>query len=181
VSIFDDAKVIILLADHIGIDGGGKANVLGAGFNLTTVGPQGTVAFQHLLVLVDLPLKHAGADFALSLELRDESTGSPFKIVGQPSGTPEPLRIQQIVRAERITIPNVYLPSTFPVRVQLNLALPPGLPLQPGHDYAWHVEVDGQHRKNWQAGFHVLGPPPQPVVGGISRPTDIPPLSSPSD
>ena len=174
-SIFEDARVTIVLADHIGIDLGGKANLLGAGFTVSVVGPQGLSAPQHMLILVDLPSNHAGAEFALSAELKDETLGAPFKIVG-PNGSPEVLRIQQIVRGARPSVQNAYLPLDLPVRVQLNISFANGLPLVPGHSYLWKIEIDGQHRKGWETGFHVLGPPPAPVFGGPSGPADLPQL-----
>lgn len=171
--LLEDAQVTILLADHIAVDGSGKATVLGAGFNITQVGPQGTLAPMHIMVFVEAPVKYEGHDYALSLELRDELDGSAFQVVG-PSGGPEPLRVQQICRLTKPVIPNVYLPASFPLRNQIQLAMPPGLPLKAGHDYAWQVQIDGQHRKGWLARFHVLGPPPGPVFGGTTGPTDIP-------
>jgi hypothetical protein len=179
VTIQDDARIIVLVADHVGIDGGGKANILGAGVMVVGVSPQGLTAPMHVLVIIDAPGKYAGHEFALSVELRDETTGEAFKVVG-PSGAPEPLRVQQVVTIQRPTAPNLYLPPSVGARVQTNLAFPNGLPLGPGHDYLWQVEMDGQHRKSWRAGFHVLGPPPPAVLGGQTGPARIPNIAPPS-
>jgi site-specific recombinase XerD len=43
-------------------------------------------------------------------------------------------------------VPNVYLPDTVPIRVQLNLAFPNGLPLAPGHNSAVALKRPGIDR-----------------------------------
>lgn len=177
--IFDDAHVTILVADYVGIDGGQKANVLGAGFMATMAGPGGMTAPQYVLVMVDLPAKHAGTEFALSLELRDDSSGGAVKLVG-PHGQSEALRVQMVVKGERVQPTQVvYLPPDLQVRVQHVMGFPNGIPLEAGHSFTWRLEIDGQHRKGWTCSFHVLGPAPSPVFGGPSSPTDLPPLSPP--
>jgi hypothetical protein len=185
--LFDHARVVVLLADYIGIDAGGKVNAIGAGFTLTQLQPTGlspsegaagVTGAMHLIALIDVPSKYAGHEFAVSLELRDDSADTAVKLPS-PTGVPEPLRIQQMVKAERPSLPGAYLPSDVPCRVQLSLGFPNGLPLTQGGFYSWRLQIDGRDRKDWRAAFHVLGPPPPPVFGGPSGPANIPDLAPP--
>lgn len=181
-SIFQDAHVTVLLADYIGLDSGGKVNALGAGFGLALVQPHGLTGPQYLIVLVDVPSKYAGQQYALSVELRDETTGQPMMIPTGPSGQLEPLRIQQAVPVQPVQVQGLYLPpGAVPSRHQMPIAFQDGLPLQPGHAYVWRVQIDGQGRPGWSAHFFVPGPPPGPVLGGPLGPSDIPNIQAPDE
>jgi hypothetical protein len=174
-SIFNDAHVVVLLADYIGIDASGKVNALGAGFGLTFVGPNGLTAPQHVVVMIDVPAKYSGQQFALTLELRNETTGQPVMLATDPAGNLQPLRIQQVAQVQGPSAPGLYLPTDqVMARVQLPVAFMDGLPLQPGNAYAWRVQIDAQSRPGWKASFYVPGPPPGPVIGGPHGPADIP-------
>lgn len=174
--IFEDAHVAIILADYVGIDAGGKVNAIGAGFTLTGVQPHGLTAPMHVVALIDLPGKYSGREFAFSLELWDDDTQEVVQMPG-PSGQPDTMRIAQLVKGDRPQAPGLlYLPETMFVRVQVALAFVNGLPLAPGRFYSWRAQVEGQHRKDWSARFHVAGPPPPPVFGGPADPADIPDL-----
>jgi hypothetical protein len=178
VGFFEDAHVTVLLADYIGVDAGGKVNAIGAGFTITGIQPHGLTAPQHVVVLIDVPGKYAGREFAFSLELRDEDSGSVVQVAA-PSGQPDTMRIQQILKGERSQAPDVYLPESMFLRIQVAMAFVNGLPLAPGRFYSWRAQVDGQHRRDWSARFHVLGPPPPPVFGGPAGPADIPNIPAP--
>lgn len=175
----EDARVTLLIADYVGVDASNKVNALGAGFTMTGVNPTGLTPPMHLVVLIDIPSKYAGQDFALLLELRDDKAGKAVQVTG-PNGTLEALRIQQVARGDRPQVQGAHVPDSVPVRVQVAMAFPGGLPLAANNSYTWRVELDGQHRKGWDVTFHVLGPPPPPVFGGqATSPTDInlPPLT----
>jgi hypothetical protein len=175
VSISEDAHVHVLVADHVALDAGGKITALGAYFSLAGVDPEaGLSAPQHVVVIVDVPSKYRGQDFAVSIELRDMTEGKAFLVPG-PDGPPQALRVQQVMRAAPPTSsnPSLYLPQEMPSRVQATLAFPNGLPLRAGHFYRWRVEIDGQHRKGWHVDFYVPGPPPGPVFGGAAGPADV--------
>lgn len=184
--IYDDAHVVVLIADYIGVDPSGKVNALGVGMSIVGAQPipvPGTpsgasgqtvmAAPQHLIVMIEVPPKYVRQQFALSIELRDENTRETAK-VAEPDGTVQPLRLQQAVTVEPPSVPGVYLPPDMFSRVQVSLAFPNGLPLTAGHYYDWRVEIDGQHREGWRARFLVAGPPPAPVFGGPSGSADIP-------
>ncbi len=55
-------------------------------------------------------------------------------------------------------------------RSQILFGFPNGLRLQAGVSYRWRVEIDGQHRPEWEAVFEVLAPAPSPVFGGPTTP-----------
>ncbi|MGI8538129.1 MAG: hypothetical protein ACR2K2_17000 [Mycobacteriales bacterium] len=172
-SIFDDAHVVLLQADYVGVDPTGKVNAIGAGFTVTAVQQTGTTAPMHLVALIDVPSKYAGKEFAFSLELRDDETGAPVQIPG-PSGQMESMRIQQVIKGERLNVPGAYIPEAMFVRMQVAIGFMNGLPLGPGRFYHWRAEIDGRHDKSWTARFYILGPPPALVFGGPSGPTGIP-------
>lgn len=71
-SISEDAVVHVLVADHIALDAAGKVTALGAYFSIAGVDPEaGVSAPQHVVVIVDVPSRYRGQDFAVSIELRD--------------------------------------------------------------------------------------------------------------
>ncbi len=175
-SISQDAHVHVLVADHIALDAVGKITALGAYFSLAGVDPgTGFSAPQHVIVVIDVPSRYIGQDFAVSMELFDVTDGNAFLVPGPEGGPPEAMRVQQVMRAAapHSQNPNMYLPQDMPSRVQATLGFPAGLPLRAGHHYQWRVEIDGQHHKGWKASFYVPGPPPGPVFGGPIGPADV--------
>ena len=181
-SIFTDCRVAILIADYAAADSSGKLNVLGAGFTVTAVAPNsGLTAPHYIAIMIDVPPKYIGQDFPLSIELRDDATGQTVTVAGA-TGTPEALRVQQLVKAGPVHVPGAYLPDTLWSRVQLVMGFPNGLPCKPGGFYHWRVEVEAQSRPGWEAHFHVAGPPPPMVFGGpaaASEPPELPPTEPP--
>lgn len=183
--IFDDASVTVFVADHIAIDAAQKITALGAGFLITGLDPQTRLtAPQHVAVLVDVPAKYVGQQFALSLELRDETIGRLVQVPTLPTGQLDALRVQQIVPVSPPQVGAASLPEGTPMRSQVMLGFPTGVPLVAGHRYAWQVDIDGQHRPGWKAVFSVLGAPPGPIFGGPAGPAAIPniaPLPPPTE
>lgn len=179
-SLFSDAHAVVLIADFIGADAAGKLNAIGAGFAISGIGPDGQTPPQHVAVMVDVPSKYAGDEYALLLELRNETTGAVVQ-VPSATGQLEALRMQQVVRVERPALgPAIYLPNDMTCRSQVTIGFPMGLPLEPGNSYAWQLRIDGQHRPGWIARFHVVGPRPGLVFGGPAGPADIPDVETPT-
>lgn len=174
-----DAHVTIFLADFANTDSSQKVNALGAGFMITGLQPNGFTAPQSVTLLVDIPGRYAGDEMRVTLELRDERSNSIVTVPG-PSGANEALRIEQLAKVERMAIPGVWLPSDLWMRYQLQVGFQNGLPLAGGVGYVWHVEIDGQHRKDWTCRFYVPGPAPAPVFGGPVGPAEIPDVEIPS-
>jgi len=174
-TLWAESHATVLLADHIAIDTVGKINALGLGFAISGIVGTGMTGPMHVAVMIDVPGKYAGEQCALSLELRND-LNQVVQLTG-PSGQPEALRIQQLTRIERPSVPSHYLPPDMFCRVQMAVAFANGLPLEPGHTYTWKVQIDGNHRKDWVANFHVPGPPPPPVFGGPARNDQDSPLS----
>lgn len=83
-----------------------------------------------------------------------------------PSGTAEAVRIQQLARIERRSVPGIWLPQDIYTRQQLTVAFETGLPLSAGATYVWRLEIDGQHRKDWYAGSTCQGRPLPPSSVG---------------
>ncbi len=178
--VHDESLVVVLLADYVGIDAGGKINALGAGFTITLPLANGQTAPQHVVALVDVPGKYAGQQFAFSIELRDESTGQAVQVPTGPGGQLDALRVQQVADVVKPPVPPGYAtPPDVICRVQVALGFQGGLPLQPGRTYRWQVQIDGKDKPGALARFHVLGPAPGPVFGGPAGPAHIPPLPQP--
>jgi hypothetical protein len=172
--IFEDANVSVLLADYIGVDSSGKLNALGAGFTATGIQSNGMTPSVYVATLIDIPSKYVGQEFAVSLKLQNDDTGQVVTLTG-PTGQSEALRLQQVVKAERVAAPaGAYLPESMFCRTQMLMAFPNGLPLTPGSFFSWVVEIDGNANSAWRSSFYVLGPPPAPVFGGPAGPADIP-------
>lgn len=172
-SIFEEARAFIFIADHVATDSVGKLTALGLGFQITMLQQSGLTASQFVAVIIDVPSKFAGQEFSMSIELRDDDADAAVKLQG-PTGQPEALRIQQLAKVQAPNVQGLYLPASVPARVNAVLAFPNGLPLAAGKSYTWRLEIDGNHRKGWSAQFHVAGPPPAPVFGGPVGPANIP-------
>lgn len=168
-SAYDDARVAIFVADYGSDEGTGKINAIGVGFRVVGLSPEGLTAPQTVIVLVDIPAQYVNTEFPISLDLRRADTGELVQVIG-PNGSPDTLRVQQMVRVTPPNIQGAYLPPDFGGRVQMVAAFPMGLQLQAGVTYNWHFEIEGQHRQDWTVEFHVVGPPPQPVFGGPATP-----------
>ncbi len=174
-SIHQDARAIVFVADYVGVDSAGKISAIGAAFAIGGVTPTGFVAPQHVAAVIDVPSKYVGQELALSLELRDVLAGQAVQVPG-PTGQLEALRLQQIMRVQALTAEGVYVPQEMFCRLQLAVAFVNGIPLTPGRFYAWRLEIDGNHQPGWEAHFYVPGPPPPPVFGGPAGRADLPRL-----
>jgi hypothetical protein len=161
VSIADDATVSIVLADFANEDVSKKINMLGAGWQLTGLGPNGVTAEAAIVVLVQVPSQYRGQQFAIGLTLLNEA-GDPVSFPS-PSGEPMPLRIQQLCNVDPPVVPGIHVPNHVPSSVQIVLRLGNGLPLPPNQLYTWSFEIDGN--KKSRLSFYVAGPPPGPVLG----------------
>ena len=171
-SIYGQAHVLVILADYISVDASGKLTAVGAGFTISGLQESGLTAPQHLGIIVSVPSRQAGREFALSASLRDEDTQQVVMVPG-PSGEPQALRIAQLVKAPVPAASGVYLPDSVCATTQIVLAFQNGLPLTVGRNYAWHVDVDGSSRNGWSARFYVPGPHPAPVIGGPAGPASL--------
>lgn len=173
-TLLTDAQVAITLADFANADAQGKINVVGAGIRLLGFDPNtGACPPFFLMVNIALPDRYGGTSFALTIELRDVTTGQHFQLPG-PTGALEPLRAQQVVPVPHLQVPAQFgQPDDAVVSMNVIMGFPNGLPLQPGHGFEWRIEIDGQSR-HWTYKFHILGPAPGPVFGGPVGSPNIP-------
>ncbi len=177
--IADEAHVFILIADYIGIDSAGKINALGAAFAMSGVQANNLSAPLYVAAVVDIPGKYHGEQFGFSLELRNEDTGQAVQVPDPATGLPGALRITQMFTVTRPSIPNAQLSESTFARTQMTVGFPNGVPVQSGHVYGWHAQLNGKGNSCWVARFSVFGPPPPPVFGGPAGPSSIPGLASP--
>ncbi|MGH3447704.1 MAG: hypothetical protein ACRDP4_08790 [Nocardioidaceae bacterium] len=160
--IAEHARVSITLADYARIDNG-KADILGAGWQVIGIGQQGTTNPLAVVVGIATPPSHYGQEYAMELTLIDDETGEVAVPAASGSGS---LRIGQTVVADAPTFPNQYVPpKTIWARHQLVANFSSGISLVAGKTYTWQVRIDGDNDHTWGVTFHVAGPPPGPVVG----------------
>lgn len=172
-SLFTDAQVTILVADYAGADAAGKLNIVGG--NVRFLGSQGNGASAPfcLAVQVDVPARHAGTDYALTIEIFDVTLGRPISLPGE-NGQLQPLRAQQVVSVEPVTVPPGFVrPDDAFISTNVVMNFANGLPLPVGHSFEARVQIDGQSR-HWFYRFHLLAPQSGMVFGGPMNPPTIP-------
>jgi hypothetical protein len=157
-SVGEDARAFLILADYANADAAQKLNLLGGGWQVTALTQSGLTAPQAVVAGIEVPERYAGTEFPVSITLLDE-TGEQVK-VPSPAGNLEALRIAQLAKAERPNIPGVLLHGKVWSRVQVILNFAGGLPLRPGQSYSWQLEIDGHHDPQWRASFYVAAAPP---------------------
>jgi hypothetical protein len=156
--ISENVHVVVLLADFANQDPLNKINLLGANWNITGVQPTGTTFPQAVVVFVEVPSQFQGKEFTLSVALLDEAGNSVD--VPRPTGQTEPMRLEQAFRAERPVVAGADVPPNVSSRVQIILNFVTGIPLAPGRQYRWHVEIDDTANPQWDAVFYVAEPRP---------------------
>ncbi len=161
-SIGEEARAYVILADYANTDAAQKLNLLGGGWQVTGITPTSLTPPQALVAVIEVPERYIAEEFPISIALVDEA-GEPVK-VPTPSGTIEALRIAQLVKAERPNVQGVLLHGKVWSRMQVIINFAGGLPLRPGMSYTWKLEIDGHHNDQWCASFYVAAPP-QPVMG----------------
>lgn len=85
--IADECRAVLFIADYIGIDAGGKLNLIGAGWMVGAFDPtSGMSGPGSIAAMIDVPPKYIGDEFAVSFELRASSTDSAV-LVPSKAGT----------------------------------------------------------------------------------------------
>lgn len=183
-TIHGDALVRVLLSDFANTDAAGKLNLIGGGISMMGFGPEGLTVPFSVCVITNVPAKYAGEQYALSVELYDETRKQVVKAPGQ-TGQQEAMRVQQMVDVDHIQLgPGVRMPNDAQSQNIMIMNFPSGMPLLPG-TYDWRAQIEGQTRAGWFARFHVLEPAPGPIFGGPAGSSDIggvaPPFSEDRD
>lgn len=133
----------LILCDAAIVDASGKANMLGAGWDMTG-SPTAPTA---VVVLIKVPWDRTNQEFQVKLQLVDPN-GKPIQIVG-PNQVPAPVGVEADMEADRP--PGV--PHGVPITAALALSLGP-MPLQPGR-YDWRLMIADETVVS--EGFTVLG------------------------
>jgi len=163
VSIADDVRATVLIADFASPDPQSKINIVGAGWQITGIAASGLTPALAVVGLIELPPRYVGDEVAVSLALTDEA-GELVKMAG-PVGEPTAMRVQQLLKMERPSVPGVLLGDRVWTKASTVLYFANGLPLQQNQAYEWSLEVDGVANQQWIARFFVAGSPPGPVIG----------------
>lgn len=175
-SVFTEARVSFVMADFVGGDQSGKLNIIGGGITFLALQPptgQATAPF-GVIAMADIPAKLVGTQYAISLELYNETLGQVAQVPG-PSGQLEAMRVQQVAAVQPLPpLPGAKPPSDAFVRHVMMLNFSNGLPLLAGCSYDWKLQIDGQHKPGWFSRFHVLAPAEGVVFGGPVGPGTIP-------
>src|SRR5262249_2991920 len=153
-----------VLADYAVADASQKANILGAGWQITGLAATGMTPGCAVVVFVEIPARYRGEQFAIVIPLMNEAA-QPVMLPAIAGGELQAIRMQQLATVNPPLLPGVHLPTNMPSRVQYIIQLQNGLPLPPNQLYRWEVEIDGNKRLDWNYWFYVAGPPPGPVIG----------------
>lgn len=134
-----------MLADAAQADPSGKAHALGLGWNITGT-PTSPMA---LLLLVEVGWNEANQRHRISAELHDED-GAPVLFPGE-NGELVPIRFEGDYEVGRPPGSIAGMPLGIPIVMNIG----PGIPLQSGCRYRWHVENSGEPGADLSVGFYV--------------------------
>ena len=152
-------KANVLLADTGTQDSNGKLHLLGVGWSMITVGPNGLTGDSAVAVLLEVPWDKCNREIEVILELVNED--------GKAVTLPTPAGEQQLRIVHRLVIPSPPgAPNGSPGHANLLAQFQGGLPLLPGVWYSWRVTVDKEIRDDWQAKFFVRRQQSPPTFGG---------------
>jgi len=150
-----------MLADFALVDGMGKINCIGVGWQVTGIDPAtGSTAPQSVVLLVDVAPQHIGETYALEIGLYDDA--DELVSLPGPVGELQPLRIGQSITATRPVMPGRSDPAWSHGQIVIHFGA--GLPLTPGHEYTWRARIDGDDEYRWETSFYVAGRQHGPVV-----------------
>lgn len=176
--IANAAEVNAIIADYAAADAIGKLNVVGGGINLIGQQPSGATAPFTVLIMVGVPSRFAGQEYALTVDLMNETMGRPVSVPSE-DGPPQALRAQQVVTVPPLQVPPGFKPPKD-AYVYHNVAMgfPNGIPLPAGNTYDFRVQIDG-NVLNRVIRFHILAADTGPVFGGPDGPGTIPDIPNP--
>lgn len=151
-------KVVVQLADAGSQDPVGKLNLLGLGWFVTTIGPQGLTPDTVVAVFIEAPWDQCNRPMRLALDLLSEDGQSV--VLPTPAGD-QPLRLAQ----EVVIAPPTGAPNGSPGQVALMVKINGGLPLTAGCWYRWQASLDDETEEGWSARFFVQRQPSQLTFG----------------
>lgn len=160
----DQSSIVahITIADYVGVEASGKANILGAGITLVGFDFQQGVT-TPFAIWVRLVSPMAIADRPAAEIVLVDASGQPVQVPG-PMGEYQAVRISQVVEFPAATTPGVHIPNgAVPSVAQFAVNFSNGLPLAPGNSYTWRVQLD--HDVIASESFFVPQPPAGPVIG----------------
>ena len=163
-SISNDARLWVMVADHVASETGVKQNMIGVGWTVMPLRDGHATHPMGVSVIVDVPTKHKGEDFTLEIFLRDEDSGLPVSVPSAEGEPPQVIRMSQVVRVNADFAPGIPV-DLMPFRYLSHFALPIGLPLTPGHVYSWVARIDGNADGEASCRFFVPRLSQGPVIG----------------
>ncbi|MFI7586252.1 DUF6941 family protein [Spongisporangium articulatum] len=152
-------KLTMLLCDHVAV-AENKLYVNGGGW--VEIGPDPSPT--AIAVLLEVPWNQTNRKIAFHLQLLHEDGQQPVTQPG-PMG-PVPV----IVSADLEVGRPVGVPEGAAIPVPMPINLPPLL-LEPGANYYWEADINGEKREEWRLSFRTRSRPAPPT-----SPTSIPPL-----
>ena len=173
-SLWERARVIVIVGDYIAADGTGKLGGLGVAFTSTPIIQTGNTAPMTVAAIIDLPSSAVGQTVDVSFELYDLVANRTAQ-VPSADGQLGALRVQSPMQFAAIPpLPGYRVPDDMFTRGQMVIGFPTGVPLTPGRAYEWRVQINGERRVGWAAQFLVAELAPPLVWGGPAGASDIP-------
>jgi hypothetical protein len=173
-TIEQDARVRILMADYAMNDAVGKLNLIGGNIAFLQLPDGVSTAPLSVVVSVEVPAKYVDQSYALAVELYDVTANSVVQVPG-PDGRLQAMRIQQVATVNPLQLdPSMKRPDDAYIGNHIVMGFPTGMQLPRGHTFDWRVQINTQRRQHWETRFHVLEPVAQPVFGGPAMPSSIP-------
>jgi hypothetical protein len=171
-TVSDDAKVQILLADYASLDASNKLNVIGGEVSFVGLLENGVSTPFTVVVSVSVPSRYVNSSYALTVELHDITFGQVVSVPG-PDGEPQALRAQQVVNVAPLQLPPGLAVPTDAMHNHTMVMTFGGIPLAAGHSFEFRAQVDGQSQ-DWYRRFHVPSSAPGVVFGGPTNSPTIP-------
>lgn len=139
-------KVNVLLADSAQSDHAGKVHALGIGWTQTTpiTSPMAVIA------LIQFEPGEAASQFECALQLVDEE--DRLVEIAISDSAKGHLNLISAIDVELKEGMSSDIPVTAPVVINLG----PGIPLEPGKNYAWRAVIDGKTDPAWVARFNTI-------------------------
>lgn len=151
-------KATLILADAAQHDPAGKVHALGLGWSVIG-SPSPPIA---LVMLIDCPWDETNQKHKMLIELVD-ADGRTVSFQNGPLGDPQPaVHLEAEFESGR---PPGFPPGT-PIRQQMVVNMPGGMPLPVDQKYEFRLTIDGNPQDSTLAAFYVRPNPGPPIFQG---------------
>jgi hypothetical protein len=149
-------SVSMMLANFAQAQKGQGLMIVGAGWVVRDPVPSGSAAIAAIILA---PREYLDRPIAARLELYDadghQAEVTPLTEDGEDAGGPRPIQIEGNVTAGGLDDPNITIPLSIPLAVNL-----PPFRLPPGQEFRWQLFLDGETHPDWVLPFRTTPPEP---------------------